>query len=205
MGPYIYYSYDRPCITQTIPPHTGIGDPDDTLQNCLSLIPKPVKTVDFIKYVLYASKKLRYVLKALPVNEPNWYREFVMEFCLGNDQITVYELAGPNSGFIGGRFMASARLRKPGTNVDDQLFYGTKDFAIGNPSCRTGPAGFLTRWKSGPGGGGGGVAPVNFFFGPSTDTERFRTHALNRRSKSTFLSNRAYRQTPKLMDGERGL
>lgn len=59
------------------------------------------------------------------------YRDFIMEFCLGNDHISITEKAGRNSGFIGGRFMASSRLRKPNTDIDDNIFYGTKDLAIG--------------------------------------------------------------------------
>jgi len=114
-----------------IPPHTGIGDPDDTRQNCLSLIPKAPKTLDFVTYVLNASKKLRYKLKMVPVYEVDNLRDFIMEYCIGNDQMSIVELASKNSGFIKGRFMSNTKLRKPGTNVDEDQFYGTKDFAIG--------------------------------------------------------------------------
>lgn len=114
-----------------IPPYTGIGDPDDTRQNCLSLLPKPPKTTDFVTYVLNANKKLRYKLKMVPVYEVDKHRNFIMEYCLGNDQMSILEVAGKNSGFIKGRFMSSVRLRKPGTSVDEDQFYGTKDLAIG--------------------------------------------------------------------------
>jgi len=67
----------------------------------------------------------------VPVYEVDNLRDFIMEYCLGNDQMTIVELASKNSGFIKGRFMSSTRLRKPGTNVDEDQFYGTKDFAIG--------------------------------------------------------------------------
>lgn len=117
---------------QALPPYTGIGDPDDTRQNCLSLIPKPPKTLDFVTYVSNSNKKLRYKLKMVPVYEVDELRNFIMEFCLGNDHMSIVEVPSRNSGFIKGRFMASNRLRKPGTNIDDNQFYGTKDFAIGN-------------------------------------------------------------------------
>lgn len=94
-------------------------------------MPKPVKTLDLVKYVFNAHNKLRYTLKMVPVHPADEDRDFVMEYCLGNDQMVVYERAGPNSGFFKGRFMASARVRKPGTSVDDELYYGTADFAIG--------------------------------------------------------------------------
>ncbi|CAH1731580.1 unnamed protein product [Aphis gossypii] len=114
-----------------IPPHTGIGDPDDTRQNCLSLVPKPPKTLDFVTFVLNATKKLRYKLKMVPVYEVDSLRDFIMEYCIGNDQMCIVELASKNSGFIKGRFMSAARLRKPNTSVDSNQFYGPKDFAIG--------------------------------------------------------------------------
>lgn len=68
----------------------------------------------------------------VPVYDVDVHRDFIMEFCLGNDQITIFEVASKNSGFVTGRFMASIRLRKPGTSVDDNQFYGTKDLSIGN-------------------------------------------------------------------------
>ncbi|XP_026819347.1 EF-hand domain-containing protein 1-like [Rhopalosiphum maidis] len=116
---------------QAIPPHTGIGEPDDTLQNCLSLVPKPPKTLDFVTFVLNATKKLRYKLKMVPVYEVDNLRDFIMEYCIGNDQMCIVELASKNSGFYKGRFMSSVRLRKPGTSIDSNQFYGPKDFAIG--------------------------------------------------------------------------
>lgn len=97
-------------------------------------MPKPPKTVDFVTYVLNSNKKLRYKLKLVPVYEADRHRDFIMEYCLGNNQMSIYEVAGKNSGFIKGRFMASIRLRKPGTSVDEDQYYGTKDFFIGK--CR---------------------------------------------------------------------
>lgn len=87
--------------------------------------------MDFVTYVLNANKKLRYKLKIVPVYEVDELRDFIMEFCLGNNHMTIVEVSNKNSGFIRGRFMASTRLRKPGTNQNDDQFYGTKDFAIG--------------------------------------------------------------------------
>ncbi|XP_025415429.1 EF-hand domain-containing protein 1-like [Sipha flava] len=114
-----------------IPPHTGIGDPDDTYQNCISLIPKPPKTTDFVTYVMDSFKKLRYKLKMVPVIEVDSYRNFLMEYCLGNDQISITEVPMKNSGFLKGRIIAPTRLRKPGTKVEENQFFGPKDFAIG--------------------------------------------------------------------------
>lgn len=65
------------------------------------------------------------------VHEVNKHRDFIMEFCLGNDQVVIHEVVSRNSGFIKGRFLSSIRLRKPGFSVDENQFYGTKDLAIG--------------------------------------------------------------------------
>ncbi|XP_050437569.1 EF-hand domain-containing protein 1-like isoform X2 [Adelges cooleyi] len=117
---------------KAIPPYTGIGDPDDTMQNCLSLTPKPPKKVDFVRYVLNAGKKLRYKLKMSSVREEDRHRDFIMTFCLGNSQMAIQEMGNKNSGFIRGKFMAGVQLRKPHVNVDDnQQYYGPNDFAIG--------------------------------------------------------------------------
>ncbi|XP_050529585.1 EF-hand domain-containing protein 1-like [Daktulosphaira vitifoliae] len=95
-------------------------------------MPKPPRTYDFVTYVLNSDKKLRFKLKLMGIREDDKFREFIMTFCLGNDHITIQEIAsGKNSGFGKGKFMSSIRLRKPGTSVDDQKFYGTKDFALG--------------------------------------------------------------------------
>jgi len=67
----------------------------------------------------------------VPVYEIDNLRDFIMEFCLGNDQMCIVELASKNSGFTKGRFMSASRLRKPGTSVDENQFYGPKDFSIG--------------------------------------------------------------------------
>ncbi|XP_050523184.1 EF-hand domain-containing protein 1-like isoform X2 [Daktulosphaira vitifoliae] len=114
-----------------IPPYTGIGDPDDTKQNCLSLIPKPPKTINFLTYTSNYNKKLRFKLKLLSVYKDDNYREFIMTFCLGNNNMTIQEISQKNSGYTKGKFMSATRVRKPGTTVDDDQYYGLKDFFIG--------------------------------------------------------------------------
>lgn len=68
----------------------------------------------------------------VPVYDIDIFREFIMEYCIGNDQMSIAELASNNSGFNKGRFMSSTRLRKPGTSIDANQFYGPKDFSIGD-------------------------------------------------------------------------
>jgi hypothetical protein len=70
----------------------------------------------------------------VPVIEVDSYRNFLMEYCLGNDQISITEVPMKNSGFLKGRIIAPTRLRKPGTKVEENQFFGPKDFAIGKHS-----------------------------------------------------------------------
>lgn len=53
-------------MLQPLPPHIGIGTPEDTAQSCLSFVPKPPKK-DVLRYVINAGK-VRY----LNVDR-NWY------------------------------------------------------------------------------------------------------------------------------------
>ncbi|RXN00308.1 EF-hand domain-containing protein 1 [Acipenser ruthenus] len=46
-------------VTKEIPPYNGFGSLEDTMQNCLSLIPQPPKK-DFLKMLENDHKVLRY-------------------------------------------------------------------------------------------------------------------------------------------------
>lgn len=74
---------------------------------------------------------LRYSIKLISENEEYGYRHFCMEYNLGTDKMLILQIPHKNSGFIKGRFMASIRLRKPGYDIEENMFYGPKDFVIG--------------------------------------------------------------------------
>ena len=93
-----------------IPPHSGIGGDDDSLQSVLTLHPKPVRKAKG-KYMpnrpgatndtlaLHFSAKL---VSAAPVDAE---REFIITFHLADDTISIYENARRNGGFKGGEFL----------------------------------------------------------------------------------------------------
>ena len=69
--------------SRTFPPYNGFGSPDDSLQNCLSLIPQPPKK-DFIKILENDGKILRFSAVMVQIEKPENCRM----------------LAGPFLGFI---------------------------------------------------------------------------------------------------------
>ncbi|VVC44047.1 Uncharacterised domain DM10,Domain of unknown function DUF1126 [Cinara cedri] len=111
------------------PPHNGFGDPDDTLRNCVSFRLQPPKS-NFLNFIKNLNNILRYKMKMVPVNKEDHDRPFCMEFNLANDKMTILEKA--SRGFLKGKFMSAFRLRKPGFPVEENIFYGPKDFAIGS-------------------------------------------------------------------------
>lgn len=74
---------------------------------------------------------LRFTMKLIFPHEEAGYRHFCMQYNMGNDKMVIHQSPHKNSGYIKGRFMTSVRLRKPGYDVEENMYYGPKDFAIG--------------------------------------------------------------------------
>ncbi|KAL0965069.1 hypothetical protein UPYG_G00276340 [Umbra pygmaea] len=113
-----------------VPPYNGFGSLDDSLQNCLSLIPEPPKK-NVLKMLENEHKVLRYAARMDSQNPLDEGRRFVLSYFLSNDMISIYEPSTRNSGIIGGKFLEKTRIPKPGSTVDHPEFYGPADFAIG--------------------------------------------------------------------------
>ncbi|XP_054267316.1 EF-hand domain-containing protein 1-like [Macrosteles quadrilineatus] len=114
-----------------LPPHIGIGAPEDTAQSCYSFMPKPPKK-DMLRYIINAGKKLRYTAVLDWVHPEDKDRQFMIEYNLANGEVLVQELKVPNSGFVAGRFLRPMCLPKPGSNPDNPQFYTPGDFNIGS-------------------------------------------------------------------------
>ncbi|XP_034435685.1 EF-hand domain-containing protein 1-like [Hippoglossus hippoglossus] len=113
-----------------VPPYNGFGSLEDSLQNCLSLVPKPPRK-NVMKMLENNLKELRYsaTLKSkYPVDES---RCFILTYYLSNDMISIYEKPARNSGMISGKFLEKTRIPKPGSNLENLEFYSPADFAIG--------------------------------------------------------------------------
>ncbi|NXU11158.1 EFHC1 protein, partial [Pardalotus punctatus] len=118
-------------VAQVIPPHNGFGIPEDSLQNCLSLIPKPPRK-DIIKMLENNLKILRYQValdSPVPVDKN---RCFILSYFLSDDTISIYEPPVRNSGIPGGKYLKRTRVTKPGSTPENPIYYEPSDFTIGS-------------------------------------------------------------------------
>lgn len=123
-------SSDGEVQNMNLPPYNGFGSLEDSLQNCLSLVPQPPKK-DFIKMLENDHKVLRYEAKVESVRPEDSNRRFIISYRLSDDMVSIFEPPQRNSGIIGGKFLEATRLSKPNSDVENPEFYGPGDFAIG--------------------------------------------------------------------------
>ncbi|XP_078584990.1 EF-hand domain-containing protein 1-like [Branchiostoma floridae x Branchiostoma japonicum] len=114
-----------------IPPYNGFGSMEDSMQNCLSLIPQPPKK-DYIKMMENDHKILRFEATMDSVHPEDNNRRFIISYRLSDDMISIYEPPVRNSGIIGGKFLEATRITKPDCDPENPEFYTPADFAIGN-------------------------------------------------------------------------
>ncbi|XP_054474886.1 EF-hand domain-containing protein 1 [Anoplopoma fimbria] len=112
------------------PPYNGFGSPEDSLKNCLTVIPEPSKN-SMLKMLENEHNALRYSARLDSQNPEDQGRCFILSYFLSDDMISIYEKPTRNSGIIGGRFLRKKRILKPGSTVDNPEFYVPGDFAIG--------------------------------------------------------------------------
>ncbi|CAH8478054.1 unnamed protein product [Schistosoma guineensis] len=112
-----------------IPPYNGFGTIEDSLVSTKSFILKPPK-VDFAKQVDYAQKVLRYEARLDSFRPEDAYRRFIISYHLADDMISIFETPIRNSGFPGGTFLKRSRVMKPGSILDNPIYYGPIDFSI---------------------------------------------------------------------------
>ncbi|XP_028809413.1 EF-hand domain-containing protein 1-like [Denticeps clupeoides] len=117
-------------MKREIPPYNGFGSLEDSLQNCLSLVPEPPKK-NLMKLLENDHKVLRYAAKLDSQNPQDEGRQFILSYFLSNDMISIFETSTRNSGIIGGKFLEKTRVPKPDSNTDNPQFYSPSDFAIG--------------------------------------------------------------------------
>ncbi|KAL4630454.1 EF-hand domain-containing protein 1 [Arapaima gigas] len=117
-------------LKKEIPPYNGFGSLEDSLQNCLSLIPAPPKK-DILKMLENDHKVLRYIAKMDSQKRQDEGRRFVISYFLSNDMISIFEKPTRNSGIISGKFLEKTRVPKPTSTVDNPEYYSPGDFAIG--------------------------------------------------------------------------
>ncbi len=117
-------------IDKKLPTYLGFGTPEDSLASCYNLRPKPPKK-DVVAYLMNSNKLLRYgcILDTAHPEEKD--RQFILNYNLGDGNISIIERTIPNSGISGGKFLSSRRVVKPNSNPDKPDYYAPKDFVIG--------------------------------------------------------------------------
>lgn len=78
-----------------------------------------------------ANKLLRYGLVLDTAHPEEKDRKFILNYNLGDGNISIIERATPNSGIAGGKFLSSRKVVKPNTNPDKPDYYAPLDFVIG--------------------------------------------------------------------------
>ncbi|XP_049888061.1 EF-hand domain-containing protein 1-like, partial [Pectinophora gossypiella] len=112
------------------PPHIGIGSPEDTLQSCFGLIPKP-PFKDLIRYNLNANKYLRYLCELEYIHPEDEGRKFVLAYSLADGTVKIGEIPRRNSGIIEGKFLQAMRLQLPDSDPNFPTYYTPDKFYIG--------------------------------------------------------------------------
>ncbi|XP_057671863.1 EF-hand domain-containing protein 1-like [Diorhabda carinulata] len=120
---------EKPPVTQ-IPPHDGLGSLEDSLQNTLTFLPKPPRK-DVMKQLLNANKFLRYEMVMDTVHPEDTIRKFVLNYSLADGTCKIMEPPIKNSGILGGKYLQSTLLKKPGSDPLNPDYYSPVDFYIG--------------------------------------------------------------------------
>jgi hypothetical protein len=114
-----------------IPEHTGlaIGSEEDSLQNCISLVPKPPRK-DIAKEFANSAYVLQFTAEMVPsrpdveVSEYDVSRRFVVSFHVGDQTLSIFERASKDR--TPGKFLERAKLKKDGGQ-----FYDVPDMFVG--------------------------------------------------------------------------
>lgn len=114
-----------------IPPYNGFGSLEDSVENCLSLIPKAPKK-DLIKMLENDKVILRYECRMESRFPEDRQRRFILSFYVATDTISIFEPPLRNSGRTGGKILSKVKIPKPGSTADKPRFYTTPDLAIGS-------------------------------------------------------------------------
>lgn len=103
----------KPVLEPQMPPHNGLGSLEDSLQNTLTFMPKRPKK-DVIKQLVNANKYMRYEMVMDAVHPEDTIRKFILSYSLADSTCVIMEPPIRNSGILGGKYLRSTLLIKPG-------------------------------------------------------------------------------------------
>eukprot|EP00924_Labyrinthula_sp_SR-Ha-C_P005396 maker-scaffold_1-snap-gene-30.60-mRNA-1 protein AED:0.20 eAED:0.20 QI:0/0/0/1/1/1/2/0/807 len=104
----------------TPPPYNGFGSEEDSLANCLHLIPKQ-STGDFKKFLKQTGQTLTYIAVLNEKDKNNsqcltskdFQRKFVVTWFMDDSTVAVFEPARHNSGVMGGQYLQRGKYMIP--------------------------------------------------------------------------------------------
>lgn len=134
------------------PPYNGFGNEDDLYAMGLSLEPmnKEVNQEEYERFLQGDKKVCRFNAKLANVENNDNSRDFVVNYFLADDTLSVFEPQVRNSGVVGGPFLARGRYKKyipavgqeaEGTRLSEKI---TMDGGL--MEARVGLGGQLSRW-----------------------------------------------------------
>lgn len=94
------------------------------------MVPKSPKK-DIISFLVNSNKTLRYSCCLDTAHPEEKDRKFILSYNLSDGKIQIIELAVPNSGITGGKFLSSRKLVLPTSNPNKPDYYTPKDLYIG--------------------------------------------------------------------------
>jgi len=100
-----------------IPPYNGFGSEEDSLGNCLSLIPKPPQR-DFVKFMAHDrrgldSNELRFTARLVTDVAVDRDRRFIVSYFRTDDTMLIFEPPVRNSGSIRASTRSGRSSRPP--------------------------------------------------------------------------------------------
>jgi hypothetical protein len=111
-----------------LPPHTGFGTHEDSMQSVLALNPKPPRSrVD--KLLEHGNSALRFEAVIDTTNPIESERKFVVAYQLAADTISIFEPKTRNT--RGGKFLEAIKVKKPSTSVHNPEYYTYTDLYPG--------------------------------------------------------------------------
>jgi hypothetical protein len=114
------------------PPSNGLGQEEDSIQNCKMLRPKPAYR-DMFKYKKYAGKVMRFTARWDSERPEESMRSFIISFYPSDDTVSIWETSGDgrNTGMASGKFLERMKLSKPGTSGTRLKYYNKTDMFVG--------------------------------------------------------------------------
>jgi len=118
--------HDRVHVKLSYPPHTGIGQPEDSLASCLHLTPRQPRK-DVAKLTENDGKVLRFEACMVNDKSEDMNRRFIVNFFLADDGVAIWEQKTRNSGHVQGKFAERSRKPNPATGT----WFKKEDFFVG--------------------------------------------------------------------------